>query len=173
MNRYTILLTVGLSTLIIDQISKAYIIHYMDLHQSIVIIPNFFSFTFIKNPGAAFGFLSDAGETFRLYFFVSASILAMIFLGSFFYKTPSQDRWTLTALSLVMGGAVGNLLDRIQMGEVTDFLDFYIGAHHWPAFNMADSGISVGMGLLLFQLFFRPEHSAIKQTPEDHTHLSS
>jgi signal peptidase II len=133
----------------------------MQLHQSIVVVEGFFSITYIRNPGAAFGFLADLDPRLRVYFFVAVSIVALIFLGVFFYKTPKDDLWTQVGISLVVGGAFGNLIDRLRLGEVVDFLDFYLGTAHWPAFNVADSAISVGLALLILQLFLRSRTEAV------------
>lgn len=160
--RYIILLSAGLGTLILDQLTKALVVSRMQLHESVAIIENFLAITYIKNPGAAFGIFAGAGESFRFYFFVSASVAALVFLSVFFLKTPKGDFMSLTGISLVMGGALGNLTDRLRLGEVVDFVDFFIGPYHWPAFNVADSAITVGMGLLIFQLFFHPKRTPIE-----------
>lgn len=120
-----------------------------------VVIDDFFSLTYIRNPGAAFGFFANQTAQFRSVFFLSVSALALTLLIFFFFQAPKEDFCALIALSLLFGGAVGNLLDRLRMGEVVDFLDFYIGQFHWPAFNVADSAITVGISLLMFNLFFQ------------------
>ena len=163
--RYLVLITMALTIISLDQITKFLIHHSMRLHESIAIVEGFFAITYIRNPGAAFGFLADLGDQFRFYFFVTISIVALIFLGIFFYKTPREDLLTQVGISLVVGGALGNLIDRLRLGEVIDFLDFFIGSSHWPAFNVADSAISIGLALLILQLFLRSKAETVKGYP--------
>ncbi len=133
----------------LDQATKSYILHTMRLHESITIIQGYFSLTYIRNPGAAFGILSTSSSAFRLVFFFVTSVFALGLLGTIFYRLHPQDVWEQVTVSSIFGGAIGNLLDRVQYGEVIDFLDFSIKEYHWPAFNVADSAISVGVISLL------------------------
>ncbi|NOY84698.1 Lipoprotein signal peptidase [hydrothermal vent metagenome] len=148
--------------IILDQITKVIVEKRFELYESIVVLEGFFSLTYILNPGAAFGFLADQNPTFRMIFFLSVSVIALVLLGAFFRDTPTEDTMGLTAISLLFGGAIGNLIDRIRLGEVIDFLDFYIKQHHWPAFNVADSAITIGISLLMFHLFLHKENSETK-----------
>lgn len=134
-----------------DRITKLIVPHFMDLHQSIPVIPNFFSFTYVRNMGGAFGILASWDNPLRRAFFIAASIGAIILLG-FLYKQALTVSSRLMRLSLVLigGGAFGNLFDRAVSGEVVDFLDLYLGSWHWPAFNIADSAIFVGAVLLAY-----------------------
>ncbi len=138
--------------LILDQVTKAWVHGRMALHQSIEIIPNFFRLTYLRNTGAAFGFLAGTPTALRIGFFILVSAVA---IGCILYLMKnlrsSQTPW-FAALALVLGGAVGNLIDRLRMGEVIDFLDFHWYAWHWPAFNVADSAITVGVILLACQM---------------------
>ncbi len=155
MNRKTrFLLPISLSIIVLDQITKIWVEKNFKLHESVIVIDGYFSFTYILNPGAAFGFLGNQGETFRMFFFGIVSVIALILLGLFFRDTEKEDTVALTAISMLFGGAIGNMIDRVRLGEVIDFLDFYIGEHHWPAFNVADSAITVGISLLMIHLFF-------------------
>ena len=163
--RYLVLTTVVLGIVILDQVTKAMIHYNMRLHESIVLVEGFFAITYIRNPGAAFGFLANLSDGFRFFFFATISVGALIFLALFFYKTRSDDYWTVFAISLVGGGAFGNLIDRLRLGEVIDFLDFFIGPYHWPAFNVADSAISTGLALLVLQLFLHSRKEAVKGHP--------
>lgn len=165
--RYLILTTLILGVMILDQASKAFVHHHMRLHESIEILEGFFAITYIRNPGAAFGFLATLSDGLRFYFFATVSVVALISLGVFFYRTRPDEPWTVVGIALVGGGAFGNLIDRLRLGEVIDFLDFYIGAYHWPAFNVADSAISIGLALLVLQLFV---HSR-KDVAKGHLHL--
>ena len=137
-----------------DRITKLIVPHLMDLHQSIPVIPGFFSFTYVRNSGGAFGILAAWDNPLRRTFFITASVAAIILLG-FLYKQSMSAASPFMRLSLVFiaGGAFGNLYDRAFSGEVVDFLDFYLGSWHWPAFNAADSAIFVGAVLLAYLYF--------------------
>jgi signal peptidase II len=145
--------------IILDQFTKILIQRTMELHQSHVIIKGFFNLTHIHNPGAAFGLFADHESSLRTLFLTIVGILAVILLGLFFRKSPDKAWGTHLAFSLILGGALGNLIDRIWLGAVVDFLDFYIGRYHWPAFNVADSSISVGLALLVI-LFLKGKGKA-------------
>ncbi len=148
--RYVMLFLVVTTLVLMDQATKLHVMQSMRLHESIPIIPGFFSFTYIRNPGAAFGLLSSSGATFRMVFFGFATLFALGLLSTIFYRLREDDRIGQISIVAILGGAIGNLLDRLRYGEVIDFLDFYIGAYHWPAFNVADTAISVGVVFLVF-----------------------
>ena len=154
----TLLLVVGL-----DQISKMYVSSVMSLHASHPVIDGFFNITYVRNPGAAFGFLSNAAPMFRSLFLIVVSAAAIVMILWFLAKNKSAAMLLTFALSLILGGAVGNLLDRIRFGNVVDFLDFYIASWHWPAFNVADSAISVGAVLLIVEMFVRKKSGSLRQ----------
>jgi len=141
--------------IVLDQFTKLQVQAHFELHESLPVLEGLFSLTYILNPGAAFGFLANQGETFRAVFFLLVSVIALGLLGSFFRQTPEEDALALGAICLLFGGAIGNLIDRIRLGEVVDFLDFYIAQHHWPAFNVADSAITVGISCLMVHLFLQ------------------
>ena len=147
--RWAILLGVGFVIVVLDQITKTLVMHTMHLHESIPVIAGVFNLTYIRNPGAAFGMFATTNSAFRLIFFVGTSIFALGLLGTIFYRMHPADVWGQLSVSGIVGGAIGNLVDRLQYGEVVDFLDFYMGGYHWPAFNVADSAISVGVVSLL------------------------
>ena len=134
-----------------DRVTKLIVPHFMDLYQSIPVIPNLFSFTYVKNTGGAFGILATWDNPLRRIFFIAASVAAILLLG-FLYKQALSVSSPLMRISLVFiaGGAFGNLYDRAVSGAVVDFLDFYVGSWHWPAFNVADSAIFVGAVLLAY-----------------------
>jgi signal peptidase II len=138
--------------LLLDQISKVYVDSSMHLHESIPVIEGLFSITYVRNPGAAFGFLADASPLFRSFFFAVATLLAIVLVLHYLWKSKVKEPRLTFALSLILSGAVGNLMDRVRLGEVIDFLDFYIGTAHWPAFNVADSAISMGAIMLFIEL---------------------
>ncbi len=137
--------------IVLDQLTKRWIDATMQLYQSIELIP-FFQLTYLRNPGAAFSFLSDAGGWQR-WFFVALSLGASIAIGIWLSRLCQDRRWEAIALALILGGAVGNLIDRLALGYVIDFLDVFYGDWHWPPFNLADSAISVGVAMLLVDSF--------------------
>ncbi len=149
---YFIFSLVAAVIVVFDQITKYLIDTRMLLHESIPVVQGFFNITYVKNPGAAFGFLAGANQLFRAFFFIGITIAAIILIVYYIRKTKVRDLLVISPLSLIMGGAIGNLIDRVRFGEVIDFLDVYIGPHHWPAFNVADSAISVGAVLLIFEM---------------------
>lgn len=148
------LLVVSGSVILLDQISKMVILRFMPLYDTIPVIPGFFSITHIHNPGGAFGFMASQGPEVRSLVFLAMSSLAAVAIVFFYLRTPAAYSWLSTALLLIFGGAIGNMIDRFRFGEVVDFLDFYAGGYHWPAFNVADSGITVGMAILVYHLLF-------------------
>ncbi len=154
-NRFLFLTLIGGGIIILDQFTKHHIQKALRLHESVVVIEDFFSLTYIRNPGAAFGFFATQTAQFRSVFFLTVSAVALTLLIFFFLQAPKDDVWAFIAISLLFGGAIGNLLDRLRIGEVVDFLDFYIGQFHWPAFNVADSAITVGISLLMVSLFLQ------------------
>jgi len=149
--KYLILLTVTPLILIVDQLTKLYIDGTMKLYQSIPVIDGLFSITYLRNRGAAFSFLSEA--SWRLPFFLIATVIAVIAILVAFRKLRDDQRFAAVSLTLILSGAVGNLIDRVRLGEVIDFLDVYWRSHHWPAFNVADSAICVGVALLALDMY--------------------
>ena len=133
--------------IILDQITKYFALAQLSGRPPVEILP-FFNFVLVFNSGAAFGFLNDAGGWQNIFFITLASIVSVIFVIMITRLKPSELQLAL-AFSLVLGGAVGNLIDRFAYGYVVDFLDFYYGSWHFPAFNVADSAISVGAVLLI------------------------
>ena len=167
--RYGLLIGVSLIIVSLDQITKLLIINTMQLHESIPVVAGFFNLTYIRNPGAAFGLFATTNSAFRLIFFIGTSIFALGLLGTIFYRIHPDDVWGQLTVSSIVGGAIGNLLDRLQHGEVVDFLDVYIGSYHWPAFNVADSAISVGVVslLIIFALDKKKNDSPPESTPQE------
>ncbi|MDD5169772.1 MAG: signal peptidase II [Syntrophales bacterium] len=145
-------LSIVVLTVVLDQITKYYIHTSMVLHSSFPIIDGFFNITYIRNPGAAFGFLAGAPAIFRSLFFLAVTIMAISLILYYLYKTPSRGPLLTASLALILAGALGNMIDRLRFGEVIDFLDVYLGASHWPAFNIADSAISVGAVVLFLAM---------------------
>ncbi len=147
--RYSLLALIGLLVMVVDQATKYSIMQSMRLHESIPIIPNLFSLTYIRNPGAAFGLMAGSSDAFRMVFFGITSLFALGLLGTILVRLPERDWIGQLSIAGILGGAVGNLIDRLRFGEVIDFLDVYVESYHWPAFNVADSAISVGVVCLI------------------------
>ena len=147
----TFIIVAGLIVLL-DQFTKALVLKQLALYQSIVIIPGFLNLTHVHNPGGAFGFLASNGSILRPLVFFGAAIFALGLILYFHHRTPGNYRFLSIALAMVFGGAIGNLIDRFRMGVVVDFLDVCIGRYHWPAFNVADAAITVGVGIFIFYI---------------------
>lgn len=147
----------AIAVYLIDRLSKLWVMATLGDYDQIVVIPDFFHLIHIRNSGAAFGMLADAEPWLRLSVLVGASSLAVFALAYFVWKSAgnaSYGGWKLqTGLALILGGAAGNIHDRIVYGNVVDFLDFFFGSWHWYTFNIADSAICVGTGLLLLDLW--------------------
>ena len=154
-SKYSLLTGVAGLIVIADQITKALILKSMPLYQSVQVIPGLFNITHIQNPGGAFGFLANQSSNVRTVVFLLISSLAVGLIFWFYKNTPKTHPWLATAFAMIFGGAIGNLIDRIRFGKVVDFLDFYIGDLHWPAFNVADSAISVGIAVFIIHLLFK------------------
>lgn len=140
---------IAAAVVIVDQVTKLWIMASLALHEQQNIIPGFFDLVYVTNTGAAFGFLSGSKTWLRQAFFVAVSVIALIIIVFAYGHLKKQARLFVYALGLIAGGAVGNLIDRLRFGAVVDFLDFYLGSYHWPAFNAADSAITIGVGMFL------------------------
>jgi signal peptidase II len=138
--------------IVLDQITKSAITSRFVLHEVYPVIPGFFNLVYVMNPGAAFGFLASAGETFRYFFFTGITSAAILLIIYYLVKTNPRSLMLVASLTLIFGGAVGNLIDRLRFGAVVDFLDVYIGTAHWPAFNVADSAITCGAILMIWEM---------------------
>jgi signal peptidase II len=142
-----------LSSLLLDQTTKILVDQNLSYADRVEMIEGFFYLTHVRNPGAAFGLFNEGPAAIRLTFFISISLVAIAIVLSFFRKLAPGDRLSALALGCILGGAVGNLIDRVWRGEVVDFLHFRLwGGYSWPDFNFADSFIVVGVGLLILEL---------------------
>lgn len=148
--RSTIFLAIALAGIAADQATKWYIDSSMRLFDSIPLLENFFHITYVRNRGAAFSFLSQA--SWRLPFFITISIIASVAILVSFRRLRDDQRLAQVSLAMIFSGAIGNLIDRVRLGEVIDFLDVHWYRHHWPAFNVADSLICVGVFLLALDM---------------------
>ena len=144
-------------TFAIDQWTKQWILERFSYGELQAVIPGFFNLTHVRNPGGAFSFLATLPEEIRQVFFLGTGLLAIVLLLVFLRRIDARDALAATAIGGVLGGAIGNLTDRLRHGEVIDFLDFrLIGGYVWPTFNMADCWIVGGVGLLMLQMFLEP-----------------
>jgi signal peptidase II len=160
-NKY---LNVGLIVgivLVLDQITKHVIQTHVRLNDSITVVPGFFNITHVRNKGAAFGILSTLPEFWRSAFFITVTLVAVAAISALIMKT--HERLLVYAFSLIAGGALGNVVDRIRYGEVVDFIQWYMKSYYWPSFNVADSAISIGVVLLAIEMLFGT--SAKSQAP--------
>jgi signal peptidase II len=140
------------SVVVVDQVTKWIILNQLDLYHAIPVIPGFFNITHVQNPGGAFGFLAQQSPLIRSIVFLLMSFLAVCLIFWFYRKTPPTHRFLAVGFALIFGGAIGNLVDRVRFGRVVDFLDFYLGGWHWPAFNVADSAITTGIAIFLLHV---------------------
>jgi len=158
--KYWVLLITVVLVLALDQWTKYEVQQRLYFRQTIEVIPEFFNLTHVRNTGGAFGlFGGEKGGTGTLFFIVF-SLIAIGSIVYFFLRLKENERVLTLSLSLVLSGAIGNLIDRCRYGEVVDFLDFHLFSYHWPAFNIADSAITLGIALLAFELIFREQKKA-------------
>jgi signal peptidase II len=143
---------IALGVIILDRVTKLAIVEALRLGQGIPVVPGFFDIVFILNPGAAFGFLATLSDQVRNPLFILISVLAVILIVFYHTRYLRSRHLVSVALGLVLGGALGNLIDRVHYGMVVDFLDLHVGPYHWPAFNVADSAISIGVGLMILDM---------------------
>jgi len=144
----------------LDQLSKLWIVENLYYGETLVVIPGFFDLTQVRNPGGAFSVLAGASSEWRLPFFLSAGALAIGLLFVFYRRLPANARLSAVALGMILGGALGNLTDRVVYGEVIDWLDVHLGSYTWPTFNIADSSIVVGVAILILEVFVYGEDYA-------------
>jgi signal peptidase II len=156
MNKYNLTVCVSLFVTVVDQITKMLVRSNLPLFKRIPLLP-FLDITHLRNPGAAFGMLNNLSENVRMPLFVLILAVAFIAILFFIKKAEDNDTLLISSLSLILGGAIGNSLDRFRLGYVTDFIDFYWFGnpqYNWPPFNVADAAITIGVVLILFETFF-------------------
>lgn len=149
MLRQLMWLSISIIVVIADRLSKMWALEYLELHQPLAVMPGF-NFTLAFNTGSAFSFLASAGA-WHHYFFILLTMLIAIILLVWLFRLPKQEKMTSLSLSLLIGGALGNLWDRLQYGQVVDFVDWYYKSHHFATFNIADAAIT----LAAIGLFFK------------------
>ena len=139
----------------LDQLAKFLAVHYLQMHEPLALLPGL-NLTLTHNTGAAFSILSKAGGWQR-WFFTGLTMVIAVVIVIWLTRLKPGLRWLAAALSLILGGALGNLYDRVVYGQVVDFIDVHAAGWHWPAFNLADSAITVGAGLLILESFLHRE----------------
>ncbi len=149
---------IALAIVLLDQATKHLIVRTIRLGQGIPVVPGFFDLVFVLNPGAAFSFLATLPDSVRNPFFVMISVTAVILIIAYHTRHLQQHALASLSLALILGGAVGNLIDRLRYGMVVDFLLVHVYQYHWPAFNVADSAISVGVSLMVLDLLLEWRH---------------
>jgi signal peptidase II len=154
---------IALCVVVLDRFTKWAVARYIPLHDSITVIPGLFQISHVENRGAAFGLFADSTFPWKIAALVGFSLVALIIVTVLLWKNGHTMNTTTVGLSLILGGAAGNLWDRVVDGRVVDFLHFYIGSYVWPDFNVADSAIVVGAVLLVSEILFtKPRHEPAK-----------
>ena len=153
--KYGLLVIVVGCILLLDQWTKYVVVEHLTLYQRVQVIQGFFDLTHVRNTGGAFGMLSGEKGGLGSFLFLGVSFLAVGIILFLIQRMKEHEIRLSVALSLVLGGALGNLIDRFRYGEVIDFLDLYVSSFHWPAFNIADASICVGIGLMALELLRR------------------
>ena len=158
-------LAVSLAVLFLDQWSKGLVTRTMEVHQSKTIITDVFDLTYVRNTGAAFGLFASVDSSVKAILLNSIAVVVFLIVSAYALRSSHKSVRLQVGLALILGGAVGNLLDRVRFGYVVDFLDFSISGHHWPAFNVADSAICIGVGLLFLDMLGSDDLPAERPTP--------
>jgi signal peptidase II len=145
-------LVVSLAVLLLDQWTKGIVTRAFEVHQSRSVIAGLFDVTYVRNSGAAFGLFASVDSSIKAILLNSVAVLVFLVVSAYALRSSHRSVRLQVGFALILGGAVGNLLDRVRFGYVVDFLDFSISGHHWPAFNVADSAICIGVGLLFLDM---------------------
>jgi signal peptidase II len=156
---------IAAAVLLLDRLAKWSVASNIPLHNSVTVIPGCFHLTHVENTGAAFGLFAESTAQWKIGALVSFSVIALMVVSALLWKHSHALSTTTIGLSLILGGATGNLWDRMLTGHVVDFLDFYVGSYHWPAFNVADSAIVIGAVLLVSEIVFaKSGNEAVKSS---------
>jgi len=150
--KYWVLLVFCIGILLLDQWTKSMVVQKLPLYQRVNVIQGFFNLTHVRNTGGAFGIFGGEKGGLGSILFVVVSLIAIGAIVFLFVKIKENEKTLALSFSLILSGAVGNLIDRLRYGEVVDFLDFHLSTYHWPAFNVADSAICIGIGLMALEL---------------------
>ena len=158
-------LVVSLAVLFLDQWTKGIVTRTMEVHQSRSVVADFFDLTYVRNSGAAFGLFASVDSSIKAILLNSVAVIVFLIVSAYALRSSHRSIRLQVGLALILGGAVGNLLDRVRFGYVVDFLDFAISGHHWPAFNFADSAICIGVGLLFLDMLRNEESHEPRPDP--------
>ena len=148
------------AVVVLDQVTKAIVDRFLILHDAHPVIEGLVDLTHVRNRGGAFGVLNTADIPYKEELFAALSLVALVAIGIYAWWLPASHRLSRSALALILGGAVGNLIDRLRLGYVVDFIDVFWRNHHWPAFNAADSAITIGIALLVVDMLRKPDEAA-------------
>ena len=159
-NKYKYVSILAIILVALDQATKVWVQNSISIYENIPVVQGFFDLVHVLNRGAAFGFLNRADIHWQTYFFIAVSALAVVLIFHLVKTVDREDPFLFTGLGCILGGALGNMIDRIRIGQVIDFLDFHIAGHHWPAFNVADIAISTGALLLLISFYRRKKNAS-------------
>ena len=154
-HNYPLIIWPALLVVCLDQATKFAVLKGLRVYESVPLMDGFFNLVHVRNRGMAFGFMNRSDMNLGFWILVFATIIAIFLLLFWFYHMKGESNWTTLGLSLILGGAVGNLIDRVRLHEVIDFLDFHVGPWHWPAFNVADAAITVGAFIVGLSLLLR------------------
>src|SRR5262252_6427865 len=155
---------ISMAVIVLDRLTKGIIAQRLTLHDGVQVIPGFFRIIHTENRGAAFGLFADSPSEWKVGLLILFSLIALLIVSALLWKNSHSMTTTGIGLALILGGAIGNLWDRVMSGHVVDFLLFYIGSYQWPAFNLADSAIVVGAGLLVFEIVFTKSPARVRQS---------
>jgi signal peptidase II len=156
---------VSLAVLLLDQWTKGIVTRTFDVHQSTTVVEEFFDLTYVRNSGAAFGLFASVDSSIKAVILNSVAVLVFIVVSAYALRSSHKSVRLQVGFALILGGAIGNLMDRVRFSYVVDFLDFSISGHHWPAFNVADSAICIGVGLLFLDMLRNEEDSRPTAVP--------
>ena len=156
---------VSLAVLVLDQWTKGLITRAFEVHQSRSVVAGFFDLTYVRNSGAAFGLFASVDSSIKAIVLNSVAVLVFLVVSAYALRSSHRSVRLQLGFALILGGAVGNLLDRVRFGYVVDFLDFAVSGHHWPAFNVADSAICVGVALLFLDMLRNEEEASRPPAP--------
>jgi signal peptidase II len=154
-------LLLSLTVLVLDQWTKGIVTRNFEVHQSRSVIDGLFDLTYVRNTGAAFGLFASVDSSVKAILLNSVAVLVFVVVSAYALRSSHKSVRLQIGFALILGGAVGNLLDRVRFGFVVDFLDFFVSGHHWPAFNVADSAICVGVGLLFLDMLRNDEAKSV------------
>lgn len=162
MNRYLLASIWATIVTVLDQATKIWVSSRMDVWTGKAIIPGYFNLVHVLNRGAAWGFLDSESIDWQRPMFIAITVVALGFISYMLKTTDESDKWMIIGLGLIAGGAIGNLIDRVRLGVVVDFLDFYMNTYHWPAFNVADCALTIGAGCIILSMYlnYRRDNNA-------------